>query len=138
MLQYRMTSTSRPPSERKFGFLFALVFGGLYIYAYYKNWHLFTIIASFVIGSAVLLLALFSPKTLSPFNKAWFWLGQTMGKIVSPVVLGIIFFLLITPIAIAGRLLGRDELRMKKHNGDSYWIDRTPPGPAPDSFKNQF
>lgn len=134
-----MKSTDHVPhSERKFGFLFALIFGGLSVYAYYRSWHQTAVVTSSVMGGIVLLLALFSPQALAPFNKAWFWLGQAMGRIVSPIVLGIIFFLLITPTAIAGRLLGRDELRMKKHNVDSYWINRTPSGPAPVSFKNQF
>ena len=134
-----MKSTDHaPPSERKFGFLFALIFGGLSVYAYYRSWHQTAVVASSVMGGMVLLLALYSPQALAPFNKAWFWLGQAMGRIVSPIVLGIIFFLLITPTAIAARLLGRDELRMKKHNVDSFWINRTPSGLAPDSFKNQF
>ena len=134
-----MKSTDHaPPSERKFGFLFALIFGGLSFYAYYRSWHQTAVVASSVMGGMVLLLALYSPQALAPFNKAWFWLGQAMGRIVSPIVLCIIFFLLITPTAIAARLLGRDELRMKKHNVDSFWINRMPSGPAPDSFKNQF
>ena len=61
-----------------------------------------------------------------------------MGKVVSPLVLGVIFFLLISPVALIGRLFGRDELRLKKANSNSYWIDRVPPGPAGDTFKNQF
>ena len=61
-----------------------------------------------------------------------------MGKVVSPIVLGLIFFGMLTPVGIIGRLLGRDELRLKKAPVTSYWIDRDPPGPAPDSFKNQF
>jgi len=125
-------------SERKFGFLFALLFEGLSVYAYYKSWHQTAVAASSVMGGMILLFSFFSPQCLAPFNKAWIWLGQAMGRIVSPIVLGIIFFLLITPTAIAGRLLGRDELRMKKHNVISYWINRAPSGPAPDSFKNQF
>lgn len=127
-----------PHSDRKFGFLFALLFGGLSFYAYYKSWHQTAVIAASVMGGVMVLLALFSPHALAPFNKAWFCFGQAMGRVVSPIILGIIYFLLITPTAIAGRLLGRDELRMKKHNVISYWINRTPSGPAPNSFKNQF
>lgn len=61
-----------------------------------------------------------------------------MGKIVSPIVLGLIFFTLLTPCAMIGRLFGRDELRLKLPNTESYWVERTPPGPDPDSFKNLF
>lgn len=127
-----------PPSERKFGFLFAAVFCGLSIYTYYKNWHLLASAAYFAIACLLLLIALVMPGILAPLNKAWFWLGQMMGKVVSPVVLGIIFFLLITPIAVLGRLFGRDELKLKESAQPSYWTDRTPPGPDSDSFKNQF
>jgi hypothetical protein len=65
-------------------------------------------------------------------------LGELMGKIVSPFVLGVIFFALITPIGFFGRLFGRDELRLKGSKASSYWIDRVPPGPSSDSYKNQF
>jgi hypothetical protein len=126
------------PSERKFGFLFAAIFCGLSIYAYYKNWHALVVAAYFATGCILWLIALVMPGILAPLNKAWFWLGQTMGKIVSPVVLGIIFFLLITPIAALGRLFGRDELKLKRSPQESYWVERSPPGPDPDSFKNQF
>lgn len=83
------------------------------------------------------LLAYTSPRSLAPLNRAWFHLGELMGKIVSPVVLGIIFFGLLTPISLLTRLLGRDELRLKRRAVNSYWIDRAS-GPTGDSFKNQF
>ena len=85
-----------------------------------------------------MILTLLAPQWLRPFNRAWFLLGELLGKIVSPIVLGVIFFLLITPVALVGRLLGRDELRLKRKPVNSYWVDRTPPGPEADSFKNQF
>lgn len=134
-----MTSSRHPlPSERKFGFLFVAVFCSLAAYAHYKGWHV-SGVAALLLGAGILLLiALFKPAMLSPLNKAWFWLGLAMGKIVSPVVLGIIFYLLITPVALLGRLFGRDELRLARSPKDSYWIDRSPPGPDPASFKNQF
>lgn len=61
-----------------------------------------------------------------------------LGKIVSPIVLGIIFFLLISPVALVTRAFGRDALRLKAAETGSLWITRTPPGPDPESFKNQF
>ena len=61
-----------------------------------------------------------------------------LGKVVSPIVLGILFFIVITPVAIGMRLFGRDALLMKKRAVCSYWIDRDPPGPKPESFKDQF
>ena len=83
-------------------------------------------------------MTLAAPRLLAPFNLAWFKLGLLMGKVVSPIVLGIIFFVLLTPVAVIGRLFGRDELRLKRKAVQSYWIERVPPGPDGDSFKNQF
>jgi hypothetical protein len=65
-------------------------------------------------------------------------LGILLGRIFSPFVLGVIFFVLLTPISILTRLFGRDELKLKKRSLESYWVDRSPPGPPLDSFKNQY
>jgi hypothetical protein len=126
------------PSERSFGILFILFFGGLGVYANYKNWQNIFVVALFSISLLLLPITFLLPKVLAPFNKAWYWLGQIMGKLVSPIVLGIIFFLLITPVALIGRIMGRDELKLKKRQVNSYWIERQPVGPTADSFKNQF
>lgn len=83
-------------------------------------------------------LTLFSADSLAPLNKAWAALGQILGRLVSPIVLGLIFFCLITPVALIGRVAGRDPLRLKTRADTSYWIKREPSGPAPDSFRNQF
>src|SRR5436305_1539758 len=74
----------------------------------------------------------------SPLNKAWFHLGEWLENSVSPIVLGLIFFGLLTPISILTRLFGRDELRLKRRAVNSYWVDRTPPRPTAQSFRNQF
>lgn len=126
------------PSNRNFGFLFAGVCALLSAYAIYHDdatvqgfgW----LVASAIVG----LITIISPNLLAPLNKAWMKLGDLMGKVISPLVLGVIFFVLITPIAIISRLFGRDELRLKKANVSTCWIDRAPPGPAGESFKNQF
>lgn len=126
------------PSNRKFGLLFAGVFASLSAYAAYRGAGEVKTYGWLIAGALVGLVAFAAPAWLTPFNKAWMKLGELMGKVVSPVVLGLIFFVLITPIALVARLLGRDELRLRKANLTSYWIDRVPPGPAGDSFKNQF
>lgn len=83
--------------------------------------------------------ALFSPAVLAPLNKAWFGFGLLLGKIVSPVVLGAIFFLMITPVALLMRLSGRDVLGLHgKKYAHSFWIDRASSEPNSESFKNQF
>ncbi len=126
------------PSERSFGFLFTVVFAGLGAYYFYKGWAQSACVTWLAASLAVGLVTLCAPRMLAPFNKAWFLLGQLLGKIVSPVVLGIIFFCLLTPIAVITRLFGRDVLRLKRQAVSSFWVERIPPGPASDSFKNQF
>lgn len=133
-----LTSDPKLPSERRFGALFTLVFALLCAWGYYKGWSPTTNNTWLVAAAIVAVLTLAAPKLLAPFNKAWFQLGLLMGKVVSPLVLGVIFFGMLTPVAFFGRLFGRDELRLKRKAVPSYWIDRVPPGPAGDSFKNQF
>jgi hypothetical protein len=127
-----------PDSNRKFGFLFAVLFGLLSINSAYHNSNAMNVCGWLIASIVIVLIAFVTPGLLTPLNKAWMKLGDVMGMIVSPLVLGIIFFFLITPVAIIGRMFCRDELRLKKANVNSYWITRLPPGPAGDSFKNQF
>ena len=133
-----MHSPQNLPSNRNFGFLFAGVFALLSAYAGYHGADGFKVYGWLIAGTVVGLITVVAPELLTPFNKAWMKLGDLMGKVVSPLVLGIIFFMLITPVALVTRLFGRDELRLKKTNASSYWIDWVSPGPAGDSFKNQF
>ena len=84
------------------------------------------------------LVTLVSPSNLLPFNKLWMELGLLIGKVISPIVLGAVFFFVITPVGIAMRLSGRDELQLKLHGKNSCWKNRAPAGSEPISFKNQF
>lgn len=133
-----MHSPQNLPSNRNFGLLFAGVFALLSAYAAYQNAEAFKVYGWLIAGIVVGLVAIAAPGLLAPLNKAWMKLGELMGRVVSPLVLGVIFFVLITPVALVTRLFGRDELRLKKTDASSYWIERAPPGPAGDSFKNQF
>ena len=128
------------PSERSFGLLFSAVFALLAGYGWlFKGWSLLIVLVLVAVAVAFVLLGFVAPKVLRPLNWLWFQLGQLLGKIVSPVVLGAIFFLILTPVSLLTRLFGRDELRLKrKASQTSYWLDRAPPGPEPESFKNQF
>ncbi len=130
--------SSKLPSERSFGLLFTAVFAGIGVYGLYRGWIPRAIVAWFIISLISALVTVFAPRILAPFSRAWFHLGQLLGKIVSPIVLGIIFYGLLTPVALIGRAFGRDELKLKRRAVSSYWIERNPPGPASDSFKNQF
>lgn len=79
------------------------------------------------------------PKLLGPLNRAWTKLGLLMFMVISPVVLGFLFYLCIMPTGITLRLLGKDLLSLKLNpKAKSYWIARAPPGPKPDSLANQF
>lgn len=126
------------PSNRYFGLLFSGVFTLLSAYAGYKGEGAFRVYGWLIAAIVFGLIAVATPNLLTPLSKGWMKLGELMGKVVSPMVLGAIFFVLVTPIALVMRLFGRDELRLKKVNASSYWVDRAPPGPAGESFKNQF
>lgn len=126
------------PSERTFGFVFTGIFLIVAGYLWLYDGKPVAIQAFLVLAAAFLAFTLFMPIALRPLNKAWYKLGLLMGRVVSPIVLGILFFILITPIAIVMRLAGRDPLKLRKQDVQSHWIDRAPPGPAPTSFKDQF
>ena len=126
------------PSERTFGFVFTGIFLLIAAYLWYHDAKPAAIQTFLVLAVAFLAFTLFMPIALRPLNKAWYKLGLLMGRVVSPIVLGILFFILITPIAIVMRLAGRDPLKLRKQNVQSHWIDRAPPGPESTSFKDQF
>lgn len=85
------------------------------------------------------LAALLRPALLAPLNRLWIRLGVLLGRVVGPVALGILFYGVFTPLGIVMRLSGKDPLRLKLDAGaQTYWIERLPPGPPPDSMTNQF
>ena len=124
------------PSNRKFGFFFTIIF--LIISAYfffnesYKSGYFFLLISIIFF-----IITILKAELLLPLNKLWMRIGLLLGMIVSPIVLGIIFFGLFTPIAMLMRLCGRDELRLKFTQKTSHWILRKESINA-ESFKNQF
>ena len=125
------------PSDRKFGWFFAAVFalsGAYFKWKLVSPWDM----PLFMLALVFAALAVANPKRLAPLNKLWFRLGMVLGRLMNPIVLGAIFFLLITPIAVFMKLTGRDVLHLKKRDVHSYWIKREPAGPAPESFNNQF
>jgi hypothetical protein len=125
------------PSNRKFGLFFTSVFAILASWFYWRYESALTPLFFAISGCFALTTAL-APNLLQPLNHIWFFLGKLLGKIVHPVVLALLFFILITPISLVSRLFGRDELRLKKRFVQSFWIERVPIGPAPESFKNQY
>ena len=124
------------PSNKKFGFFFTLVSaitaGYFYTNASFTWAYVF---AATLVGFFTVTVV--KADFLLPLNKLWMRFGLLLGMIVSPIVLGIIFFGLFTPIALLMRLSGRDELRLKFKSKTNYWISRSEPIQA-NSFKNQF
>ena len=124
------------PSNRKFGFFFTFVFAVAAAYCYYSanlTWAYLFIAVALIF----LLITMTKSDALLPLNKMWMRFGLLLGMIVSPIVLGIIFFGVFTPIAILMRLSGRDELRLQFTQRTSHWISRGEPIKSK-SFKQQF
>ena len=125
------------PSNKKFGFFFAVIF--LFLALYFYNYAGQALaLSSLSISVFFLLVALFFDTVLLPLNKLWMKLGLLLGMIVSPLVMGIIFFTLFVPIGLIMRLFGRDELRLKMRPRDSHWKPRENEASCSDSFNHQF
>lgn len=91
------------------------------------------------LAGAFLLTSLAAPKILMPLNRLWTRFGILLHHIVSPIALGVMFYGVVTPTGLIMRLVGKDPLRLRiDKSADSYWIERRPPGPAPDSLKLPF
>ena len=120
-------------SNRSFGIVFFIVF--LLIALYPLTYSEEIRVWSATISLIFLVLGLFNSKILTPLNKLWFKFGIFLGKIISPIIMGIIFFLVVTPIGLLMRLLGKDLINLKYNNNKSYWIEKN--GPK-SKMKNQF
>ena len=120
-------------SNRSFGIVFFLVFIIIAIYPYFKSGDVR--LWSLIISIIFLILGLINSNILTPLNKLWFKFGIFLGKIISPIIMGIIFFLVVTPIGLLMKLFGKDVLNLKYNNDKSYWIEKT--GPK-SKMKNQF
>tara|TARA_Y100000768_G_scaffold258773_1_gene196823 strand:+ start:257 stop:646 length:390 start_codon:yes stop_codon:yes gene_type:complete len=120
-------------SNRSFGLLFFVVFLiiGLWPLINDNIIRYWSLIISFIF----LLLGLANSKFLSPLNLIWFKFGLLLGRFISPIVMGIIFFLVVTPIGILMRLINKDLLNLKYNNENSYWIIKNDPK---SKMKNQF
>ena len=90
-------------------------------------------------GGLFLIVALFAPVLLGPLNRVWTGFGVLLHKVTSPIILGVLFYLVFTPFGWILRLAGKDFLRLKRAPAEeSYWLPRCPPGPPPESMSNQF
>ena len=120
-------------SNRSFGIVFFIVFMliGLWPILNNETYRFWAIIVAFVF----FILGLTNSKLLTPLNILWFKFGLLLGKIVSPLVMGIIFFFVVTPIAILMRIFKKDLLKLKYNSKSSYWIEKNEPK---SKMKNQF
>ncbi len=124
-------------SERALGIVFAVVFmivglwpliGGSAI----RLWAL-------IVAGVFIALGCLAPKLLKPLNWLWFRFGLLLHKVMNPLIMALLFFTTVTPIAIIMKIMGKDPLRRKfDPTAKSYWIDRQPPGPDPETMRNQF
>ena len=120
-------------SNRSFGIVFFIVFLLIALYPLLKgnDLRIWSLIISFIF----LTLGLVNSKILTPLNRLWFKFGLLLGKFLSPLIMGIIFFVVVTPIGIIMRLLKKDLLNLKYNKKETYWIDKS--GPK-SKMKNQF
>lgn len=125
------------PPDRQFGLVFTVVFAIVACWPVMRGhpprWWGVAAAAAFLAAS------LLAPRILAPLNRIWLWIGLLLHAIVSPIVLGVVFFSTVTPIGLLLRALGKDPLRLRfDRTARTYWIERRPPGPAGDSMPKQF
>ena len=124
------------PSNRKFGFFFSTIFLLASLYSYFVDSKIMVYLLITICG-ILLIITIINADILFPLNKLWMKFGILLGKIFSPIVMGVIFFGIFTPIAIFMRFSGRDELRLRFKKQKTHWINRKTLNEI-DSFKNQF
>ena len=120
-------------SIRSFGLVFFVVFLLISIYPLLHGQNLR--FWSLIVAIIFLALGLLNSKILTPLNKVWFKFGLLLGSIVSPVIMSIIFFFVVTPISFVMKILGKDILNLKRNNNNTYWVEKS--GPK-SKMKNQF
>lgn len=124
-------------SDRAFGVVFAVVFGAIGLWPLAQGGAL----RLWAVGLAALflVLALVWPTSLHPLNRLWTRLGLLLHAVVNPLVMGLLFFGTVLPIGLILRLRGKDLLNLRRDpKARSYWIERKPPGPQPETMIHQF
>ncbi len=126
----------RGASNRVFGFVFTILFGILALLPLRRQepprWW------AVALSAAFLLAAVIAPRSLAPLNKLWIKIAELLNRITNPLVMGLIFYGVITPIGILMRWRGKDPLLLAPGSNDSYWIHRKEEGPTTESMINQF
>ena len=120
-------------TNKSFGIVFFLFFLIVSIFPLFKDGNIK--IWSIVIAIIFLILALLNSKILTPLNKIWFKFGILLGSFVSPIVMGMVFFVFVTPTSLIMSVLGKNLLNLKKGNKKTYWIEKSK---IQSKMKNQF
>jgi|TARA_B110000467_G_scaffold119631_1_gene110837 hypothetical protein len=120
-------------TNKSFGIIFFIFFIIVSIFPLFKEENIR--IWSLIIAVIFLILGLFNSKALTPLNKIWFKFGILLGSFVSPIVMGVVFFVIVTPTSLVMRALGKNLLNLKKGNKKTYWIERSK---IKSKMKNQF
>ena len=121
------------PTNRNFGIVFSIVFLIISLWPLLSQNEIR--IWSLTISGIFFILGIFNSKLLLPLNKIWFKFGMLLGNFIAPIVMGIVFFLVVTPTGLIMRFLGKDLLNLKKNNKNSYWIEKDN---SNSNLKNQF
>ena len=128
-----MQKNIKLPSNRNFGIVFFIVFLIIALWPVLKQNEIR--IWSLIISFIFFVLGLINSKLLTPLNKLWFKFGILLGNIISPIVMGIVFFLVVTPTGLVMRIFRKDILKLKKNSNDTYWINKDNTN---SSMRNQF
>ena len=120
-------------SNKSFGIVFFIVFFIIALFPLINNSEIR--VWAVIISLIFLILGLINSKILTPLNKAWLKFGIFLGKMISPLIMGIIFFLVVTPIGLLMKMLKKDLLNLKFNKHKSYWIEKSEPK---SKMKNQF
>lgn len=128
------------PSNRSFGLVFAGFFTLAGLVAGWRiGWGSRSVLSCGGLALMFLLTALAFPGTLSPLNRLWMRFGLLLHSITTPVLLGLVFFFVVTPLGWVAKILGKDFLRLRRPAGcKTYWIDRTQLASTPESLRRQF
>ena len=128
---------AKKSSDKSFGMVFVLVFAIMALLPMRHHHPIRWWAAGLSAGFAILTLA--APSLLGPLNHLWTRLGMALNTLMSPLIIGLLFFVVFTPIALIMRLFGTDTLGLRyEPKRASYWLDKNPPGPAPETMANQF
>jgi hypothetical protein len=133
-MEQHSSNSMTPGSERSFGLVMAACFAVIAAFPAVSGGSVR--LWAVIVAAVLLVLGLCAPRLLRPFNVAWFRLGLAMHRVMTPLVMAVVYFLVMWPTALLLRLRGRDALRLRRDGrAASYWVARVPP---PSSMKNQF